>query len=73
MKNKASGDNIVESFWQSYSKTPKLMRIIDVFLVFIMLTGALQFAYCIIIGTFPFNAFLAGFISTLGTFVLFGE
>ena len=30
----------------------------------------LQFVYCCLVGTFPFNAFLSGFISCVGSFVL---
>ncbi|XP_055309440.1 dolichyl-diphosphooligosaccharide--protein glycosyltransferase subunit DAD1-like, partial [Sitodiplosis mosellana] len=29
-----------------------------------------QFLYCCLIGTFPFNSFLSGFISTVSCFVL---
>lgn len=32
-----------------------------------------QFVYCMLVGTFPFNSFLAGFSSTVGAFVLTGE
>ncbi|KAF8534486.1 DAD/Ost2 [Trichophaea hybrida] len=39
-------------------------------MVFLVLTGVLQFAYCIIAGNYPFNAFLAGFSATVGQFVL---
>ncbi|KAK0423319.1 hypothetical protein QR680_008076 [Steinernema hermaphroditum] len=28
------------------------------------------FVYCVLVGTFPFNSFLSGFISTVGSFVL---
>jgi oligosaccharyltransferase complex subunit epsilon len=37
-----------------------------------VLTGIVQFVYCALVGTFPFNAFLSGFISTVGSFVLTG-
>ena len=30
----------------------------------------LQFLYCCLVGTFPFNAFLSGFISSVASFVL---
>lgn len=32
----------------------------------------LQLAYMLLVGTFPFNAFLAGFLSSLGFFTLTG-
>jgi len=35
-----------------------------------MLSGVVQFAYCILVTNFPYNAFLAGFSSTVGQFVL---
>ena len=50
--------------------TATRLKILDVFLVFAALTGAVQFAYCMAVGTFPFNSFLSGFISCVGSFVL---
>ncbi|KAJ3803951.1 DAD/Ost2 [Lentinula aff. lateritia] len=49
--------------------TPRL-KFIDAFLVFLVSSGVLQFAYCVLVTNFPFNAFLAGFSSTVGQFVL---
>merc|ERR1712157_521203 len=46
------------------------LKIIDSFLLYVMLTGIIQFVYCCLVGTFPFNSFLSGFISCVGTFVL---
>lgn len=43
---------------------------IDVFLAFLVVVGGLQFVYCILVGNYPFNAFLAGFGATVGQFVL---
>ena len=63
---------IYSTFSESYGKTPKRLRLIDVFLVWSFLTGVIQFVYVCQVGTYPFNAFLAGFLSTVGTFVLFG-
>ncbi|EGW32754.1 uncharacterized protein SPAPADRAFT_60106 [Spathaspora passalidarum NRRL Y-27907] len=51
------------------SLTPRL-KLIDSFLVFLVALGVLQFVYVLIVGNFPFNAFLAGFISCVGQFVL---
>ncbi|RLV90450.1 Dolichyl-diphosphooligosaccharide--protein glycosyltransferase subunit DAD1 [Spathaspora sp. JA1] len=51
------------------SLTPRL-KLIDSFLVFLVALGVLQFIYVLIVGNFPFNAFLAGFISCVGQFVL---
>ncbi|GAV99734.1 defender against cell death 1 [Lentinula edodes] len=49
--------------------TPRL-KFIDAFLVFLVSSGVLQFVYCVLVTNFPFNAFLAGFSSTVGQFVL---
>ncbi|KAK6112970.1 Pre-mRNA-splicing factor of RES complex family protein [Brugia pahangi] len=37
---------------------------------YIFITGVIQFVYCVLVGTFPFNSFLSGFVSTVGCFVL---
>lgn len=49
--------------------TPRL-KLIDSFLAFLVALGGLQFLYVLLIGNFPFNAFLGGFISCVGQFVL---
>lgn len=49
--------------------TPRL-KLIDIFLAFLVSLGILQFVYVILVGNFPFNAFLGGFISCVGQFVL---
>ena len=53
--------------------TPKKLKLIDAYLVYVLLTGIVQFAYCLLVGTFPFNSFLSGFISTVGCFILAGK
>jgi oligosaccharyltransferase complex subunit epsilon len=59
--------------WQGYkTNTPQRLKIIDVYLVYVLLTGIVLFTYCTLVTTFPFNSFLAGFISTVGSFVLAG-
>jgi len=35
-----------------------------------MLSGIAQFLYCVLVTDYPFNAFLAGFASNVGQFVL---
>ncbi len=63
--------SIFSSFWNEYKRrTPQKLKIIDVFLTYLVLTGVLQFLYVVLVGTFPFNSFLSGFISTVGSFVL---
>jgi len=63
----------LNSLVQDYKTTPVKLKVIDMFLAYVLLTGIVQFAYCILVGTFPFNSFLSGFISTVATFVLAGS
>ncbi|KAI0370304.1 defender against cell death 1 [Pilatotrama ljubarskyi] len=59
------------SLWKAYNETTSTrLKTIDAFLVFLMLSGIIQFLYCILVSNFPFNAFLAGFASCVGQFVL---
>ena len=69
----ASIGEIYSTFKESYGKTPKRLRLLDIFIVWAFLSGVIQFVYVCQVGTYPFNAFLAGFLSTVGTFVLLGE
>lgn len=65
---------VLSKFYGEYqNNTPKKLKLIDAYLVYILLTGILQFAYCVLVGTFPFNSFLSGFISTVSCFVLAGK
>jgi oligosaccharyltransferase complex subunit epsilon len=66
-----SSQNVISTLWQSYMDgTSPRLRLIDTFLSVICLMGVLQFLYCLLITNFPFNAFLGGFASTVGQFVL---
>lgn len=66
--------SVLTKFFDEYkTNTPKKLKLIDSYLVYILLTGILQFAYCVLVGTFPFNSFLSGFISTVSCFVLGGK
>jgi oligosaccharyltransferase complex subunit epsilon len=49
---------------------PYHLKVIDAFLLYVFSTAAIQFVYVLFVGTFPFNAFLAGFFSCAGVFVL---
>jgi len=62
-----------KSLVSEYKKTATTQtKIVDLFLAFILVTGALQFVYCVIVGSFPFNSFLSGFLSCVGMFALTG-
>ncbi|KHJ43223.1 DAD family protein [Trichuris suis] len=58
------------AFEEYKRQTPQRLKIIDAYMLCTFLTGVLQFLYCAIVGTFPFNSFLAGFISCVASFVL---
>lgn len=65
---------VLVKFYDDYAvNTPKKLKIVDAYLLYILLTGITQFVYCCLVGTFPFNSFLAGFISTVSCFVLGGR
>ncbi|ODQ66437.1 defender against cell death 1 [Nadsonia fulvescens var. elongata DSM 6958] len=57
----------VHNYWASATTKVKLM---DTFMAFLVVLGVLQFIFCVLVGNFPFNAFLGGFSSTVGQFVL---
>lgn len=67
----ANWDQVLQNIYDYYMEaTPQRTKLIDVFLVFLLLVGALQFVYCVLAGNYPFNAFLSGFSATVGQFVL---
>ena len=62
---------VLSKLYEEYNeKTPSKLKLVDGFLLYVLLTGVIQFVYCCLVGTFPFNSFLSGFISCVGTFVL---
>lgn len=66
--------DVLSKLYSDYGKTtPQRLKLVDAYLFYIMLTGVIQFVYCCLVGTFPFNSFLAGFISCVGSFVLAGK
>ena len=66
--------SVVGKFYNEYiSSTSKQIKLIDAYLLYILLTGVMEFVYCCLVGTFPFNSFLSGFISCVGSFILAGK
>lgn len=66
--------SVITKFYDEYiTSTSKRLKIIDAYLFYIFLTGVFQFCYCALVGTFPFNSFLSGFISCVGSFVIAGN
>ncbi|KAF2705360.1 DAD-domain-containing protein [Pleomassaria siparia CBS 279.74] len=69
--NSTNAQDIIQGVWNKYvKKTPQRVKLLDTFMVFLVVVGALQFVYCVLVGNFPFNAFLSGFSATVGQFVL---
>lgn len=59
----SSSSSPVLSLWNAYYDTTSTrLKTVDAFLVFLMLSGIIQFLYCILVTNFPFNAFLAGYV-----------
>jgi hypothetical protein len=52
----ASGNNaqdILQGIWSKYvNKTPQRVKLLDTFMVFLMVVGALQFLYVVLVGNF---------------------
>ncbi|KKA28654.1 hypothetical protein TD95_001867, partial [Thielaviopsis punctulata] len=64
-------NKVIANITTHYVKeTPQRTKLLDVFMVFLVVVGALQFLYCVLAGNYPFNAFLSGFSATVGQFVL---
>lgn len=58
----SASSNAVRSLLRAYNEnTSSRLKFIDAFLLFLMLSGVIQFVYCILVTNFPFNAFLAGY------------
>ncbi|KAF2847875.1 defender against death DAD protein, partial [Plenodomus tracheiphilus IPT5] len=67
----ADAQDILQGIWNKYTtKTPQRTKLLDTFMGFLVAVGALQFLYVVLVGNFPFNAFLSGFSATVGQFVL---
>lgn len=71
--NTGASEILCDALKEYKKSTSKRMKLLDGFLAYVLATGVLQFVYCAFVGTFPFNAFLSGFICTVGVFVLTGK
>jgi len=71
MATPARSGIVVKDVLNAYvAKVPRELKIVDAFLVYVLATGIVQFGYMMLVGSFPFNSFLAGFLSCVGVFVL---
>ncbi|RVX67625.1 hypothetical protein B0A52_08154 [Exophiala mesophila] len=68
---RSSPQEIIVHVWNKYVQdTPSRTILLDVFMAWLVVVGAVQFLYCILAGNYPFNAFLSGFSAAVGQFVL---
>ncbi|KIW99916.1 uncharacterized protein Z518_10844 [Rhinocladiella mackenziei CBS 650.93] len=68
---RSSPQEIIVHVWNKYLQdTPSRTMLLDVFMAFLVVIGVIQFLYCVLAGTYPFNAFLSGFCAAVGQFVL---
>lgn len=56
-----------------HKQTSSSCKALDGFLAFCVLTGVIQAAYCLLVSSFPFNAFLGVFAASVGSFVFAGK
>ncbi|XP_023540552.1 dolichyl-diphosphooligosaccharide--protein glycosyltransferase subunit DAD1 [Cucurbita pepo subsp. pepo] len=61
---------LFQSLRSAYAATPTTLKIIDLYVMYAVFTALIQVAYMAIIGSFPFNSFLSGVLSCIGTAVL---
>ncbi|GMH09179.1 hypothetical protein Nepgr_011019 [Nepenthes gracilis] len=61
---------LFRSLISAYAATPTNLKIIDLYVMFAISTALIQVAYMAIVGSFPFNSFLSGLLSCIGTAVL---
>ncbi|CAA6655545.1 unnamed protein product [Spirodela intermedia] len=61
---------LIHSLYSAYTATPTKLKIIDIYVIFAILTALVQIVYMGVVGTFPFNSFLSGVLSCVGTAVL---
>ena len=47
--------------------TPKKIKIIDIFVIFLFMISFIQFGYFLIAGNYPLNALLTGIFAPIGT------
>ena len=60
---------VLAGYEQYKKKSSNEVQIIDLFLVYALLSGILQIIYAIIMGSFPFNSFISGLVSSVGLFI----
>lgn len=73
-KNGPTAQGSFEDLMIGYFKsTTPSIRALDGFLTFCFITGVLQAVYCLLVSSFPYNAFIGVFASSVGSFVFAGK
>ncbi|KAF5735033.1 dolichyl-diphosphooligosaccharide--protein glycosyltransferase subunit DAD1 [Tripterygium wilfordii] len=62
--------DLLNSLRSAYAATPTSLKIIDIYVIFAVFTALIQVVYMAVVGSFPFNSFLSGVLSCVGTAVL---
>ena len=58
----SSTQRAFNELWTSYNQnTASRLKLVDTFLVFIMVSGIFQFLYFVLVTDYPFNAFISGY------------
>ncbi|KAL6213078.1 hypothetical protein ACLB2K_012525 [Fragaria x ananassa] len=61
---------LFNSLRSAYSAIPTSLKVIDLYVGFAVSTAIIQVIYMALVGSFPFNSFLSGVLSCIGTAVL---
>ncbi|KAK7255024.1 hypothetical protein RIF29_28425 [Crotalaria pallida] len=64
---------IMKTIRFAIKNTPTNLKIIDLYVMFAVFTVLIQIVYMALVGSFPFNSFLSGVLSCVGTAVLAGK
>ncbi|RZB93076.1 dolichyl-diphosphooligosaccharide--protein glycosyltransferase subunit DAD1-like isoform X1 [Glycine soja] len=62
--------DLFRALWSAYASTPTNLKIIDLYVIYAVFTALIQVVYMAFVGSFPFNSFLSGVLSCVGTAVL---
>ncbi|KAE8690241.1 Dolichyl-diphosphooligosaccharide--protein glycosyltransferase subunit DAD1 [Hibiscus syriacus] len=68
--SKEDAGALFHSLRSAYAATPVNLKVIDLYMGFAIFTALIQVVYMAIVGSFPFNSFLSGVLSCVGTAVL---
>ncbi len=62
------------AIWRAYNnKTIRKVKVIDAYLLFVLVSGIIQFGYMLLVGSFPFNSFWPRFcLASVCLFSLLG-